>query len=118
MAQTVQSCPAASGPEHETACTRNSNHNWPIARGLYTSAFTQFERDLIAERVKSGVANYRKKNPNKKWGGRKSNLTPETAAEILKLKNEGVGIRKLSKQFSVSINTIYKVINEEMPIAA
>ena len=82
------------------------------------SAFTQFERDLIAERVKSGVANYRKKNPNKKWGGRKSNLTPETAAEILKLKKEAVGIRKLSKQFSVSINTIYKVINEEMLIAA
>ena len=82
------------------------------------SAFTQFERDLIAERVKSGVANYRKKNPNKTWGGRKSNLTPETAAEILKLKKEGVGIRKLSKQFSVSTNTIYKVINDEVSIAA
>ena len=82
------------------------------------SAFTQFERDIIAERVKSGVANYRKKNPNKTWGGRKSNLTPKIAAEILKLKKEGVGIRKLSKQFSVSTNTIYKVINEESSIAA
>jgi len=82
------------------------------------SAFTQFERDIIAERVKSGVANYRKKNPNKKWGGRKSNLTPETAVEILTLNKEGVGIRKLSKQFSVSTNTIYKVIKEEIPFAA
>jgi Mor family transcriptional regulator len=51
-------------------------------------------------------------------GGRKSNLTPETAAEILTLNKEGVGIRKLSKQFSVSTNTIYEVIKEEMPIAA
>jgi DNA invertase Pin-like site-specific DNA recombinase len=68
--------------------------------------------------VKSGVANYRKKNPNKKWGGRKSNLNPETAVEILTLNKEGVGIRKLSKQFSVSTNTIYKVIKEEIPFAA
>lgn len=76
-----------------------------------TAVFAEFERNLIAERVKSGIANARNKKPGKSWG-RKSNLTQETAAEIVRLhKKEGVGKVRLSKQFSVSVQTVYKVLN-------
>ena len=76
-----------------------------------TAVFAEFERNLIAERVKSGIANARNKKPNKSWG-RKSNLTQETASEIVRLhKEEGVGKVRLSKQFAVSVQTVYKVLN-------
>ena len=35
MAQTIQSHPATSGPQHETTCARNSTSMWPITMGLY-----------------------------------------------------------------------------------
>ena len=64
-----------------------------------SAVFAEFERNLIAERVKSGIANARNKKPNKSWG-RKSNLTQETASEIVRLhKEEGIGKVRLSKQF-------------------
>ena len=72
------------------------------------SAISKMELFNISHRVKSGIANAKRKNGGK-WG-RKSNLTDEIAQEILEMRKEGWGVKKLSKQFSVSHQTVRKVL--------
>ena len=70
-------------------------------------SFSAFERELIRERVLSGLENARRKG---RIGGRPTNLTPDTKIKILELKSKGVGIQKIAKECSVGIQTIYKVL--------
>jgi site-specific DNA recombinase len=73
------------------------------------SAISKMELYNISHRVKSGISNTRRKNGGE-WG-RKTNLTPESTKTILQKRHEGWGIKKLAKEFSVSNQTIRKVIN-------
>ena len=57
------------------------------------NAIFQYEKDLITERVVSGLESARKKG---RIGGRPTNLTNENRKKILGLKEKGVGIRKMS----------------------
>ena len=72
------------------------------------NAVSQYEKDLITERVVSGLENARKKG---RIGGRPTNLTDDNRVKILELKEKGIGIRKIAKECSVGIQTIYKVLN-------
>lgn len=74
------------------------------------SAFMEFERDNIAERVKSGISNYRKKHGGNWVGGRKSNLTDQVAKQIVGLKGDGWGILRIAKECRVSTQTVYRVL--------
>tara|TARA_B100000315_G_scaffold181687_1_gene170556 strand:- start:193 stop:804 length:612 start_codon:yes stop_codon:yes gene_type:complete len=74
------------------------------------NAISQYEKDLITERVVSGLQSARKKG---RIGGRPTNLTNENRKKILELKEKGVGIRKIAAQCSVGIQTVYKVIRGE-----
>jgi len=74
------------------------------------SAIAQIEVAQLSERVKSGISNARRKNGGS-WG-RKSNLTDEIAQEILDRRQEGWGIKKLAKEFSVSHQTVRKILPE------
>ena len=70
-------------------------------------AFSQFEREMIRERVVSGLENARRKG---RIGGRPTNLTNEIRTKILELKAAGATIRKIKDECSVGTATIYKVI--------
>ena len=72
-------------------------------------AFSQFEREMIRERVVSGLDNARKKG---RIGGRPSNLTDEIGSKILEMKVAGISIRKIKDECSVGTATIYKVLRE------
>ena len=72
------------------------------------SAISKMELFNISHRVKSGIATARKKNGGS-WG-RKSNLTKKVSADILEKRELGWGIKKLAKEFSVSPQTVRKVI--------
>ena len=72
------------------------------------NAVSQYEKDLITERVVSGLENARKKG---RIGGRPTNLTKDNRVKILELKENGVGIRKIASECSVGIQTVYKVLN-------
>ena len=72
------------------------------------NAVSQYEKDLITERVVSGLKNARK---NGRIGGRPTNLTKDNRGKILELKENGVGIRKIASECSVGIQTVYKVLN-------
>jgi len=72
------------------------------------SAISKMELFNISHRVKSGIANARRKNGGA-WG-RRTNLTDVVAKQILDKRSTGCGIKKLAKEYSVSHQTIRKVI--------
>jgi DNA invertase Pin-like site-specific DNA recombinase len=74
------------------------------------SAISKMELFNISHRVKSGIANAKRKNGGK-WG-RRSNLTDKVAQDIIAKRNEGCGIKKLAKEFAVSHQTVRKVLPE------
>ena len=74
------------------------------------SAISKMELFNLSHRVKSGIANARRKNGGD-WG-RKSNLTDEVKEQILEKRNAGWGIKKLCKEFSVSHHTLRKFLPE------
>ena len=74
------------------------------------SAISKMELFNISHRVKSGIANARRKNGGE-WG-KKSNLTDEVKEQILQKRKEGWGFRKLTKEFKVSNQTLRKFLPE------
>jgi len=75
------------------------------------SAISKMELYNISHRVKSGISNSRRKNGGA-WG-RKTNLTDEKTKQILQHRESGWGIKKLAKEYSVSNQTIRKLIKEK-----
>ena len=73
------------------------------------TSIANYERELISERVKSGLENAKRKGVVL---GRKTNLTPEIEEKIIQLKKEGVGYNTLAKRLSVSVKTIRKVLSQ------
>ena len=73
------------------------------------NSVAQYEKDLIAERVVSGLENARKKG---RIGGRPSNLTPEVEEKIVQLREKKIGLNKISAECKVSVPTIRKVLDK------
>ena len=73
------------------------------------TSIANYERELISERVRSGLENAKRKGIVL---GRKTNLTPEIEEKIIQLKKEGVGYNTLAKRLSVSVKTIRKVLSQ------
>lgn len=64
-----------------------------------------FERDLIVERVKAGLAASKRKN------GRPKALTAANTILIRRMREEGEPIPSIAKQFGVSRQTVYNALN-------
>ena len=71
------------------------------------NAVSQYEKDLITERVVSGLNNARKKG---RIGGRPTNLTPSVEEKILELKAIGTSIKKIKEECGVGTASVYKVL--------
>tara|TARA_B100000686_G_C16666657_1_gene903984 strand:- start:407 stop:1045 length:639 start_codon:yes stop_codon:yes gene_type:complete len=74
------------------------------------NSISQYERDLTAERIKSGLENAKRKG---KTLGRKSNLNLETQKIILDMKSQGIGLKKIAKETKVSVQTIRKLLSAQ-----
>ena len=74
------------------------------------NSISQYERDLTAERIKSGLENAKRKG---KTLGRKSNLNLETQKIILNMKSQGIGLKKIAKETKVSVQTIRKLLSAD-----
>ena len=70
--------------------------------------FAEFERSMIQERVKSGLA--RAKAEGKTLGRPK--VTDKTKQTILKARREGKGIRKIATELSVGVGTVRNALLE------
>jgi DNA invertase Pin-like site-specific DNA recombinase len=72
------------------------------------SAFAQFERSLIKERQREGIALAKAKGTVYK--GRKPALNPERIAQLREQAAAGANRTKLAKEFGISRETLYQYI--------
>ena len=73
------------------------------------SAFATYERDLIRERVISGLQNAKNKGV---VIGRKTNLNGITKNKIIEMKSRSIGLKKIVFETKVSVQTIRKLLKE------
>jgi DNA invertase Pin-like site-specific DNA recombinase len=76
--------------------------------------FAEFERDMIRERIVSGLA--RAKAEGKAIG--RPRLDPAKVARIRELRAEGVGIRKVARIVGCGVAAVQRVNAEGEPAAA
>ncbi len=70
--------------------------------------FAEFERSMISERVKAGLA--RTKAKGTKLG--RPRTSPRTEAQIMKLRSKGMGILKIGKELGVGTGTVQRVVEQ------
>ena len=73
------------------------------------SAFATYERDLIRERVISGLQNAKKKGVVL---GRKTNLNGMTKNKIIAMKSQNIGLKKIAFETKVSVQSIRKLLSK------
>ncbi len=73
------------------------------------SAFATYERDLIKERVVSGLQNAKKKG---KVLGRRTNLNEITKSKIIQMKSENIGLKKIAAETKVAVKTVRNFLSE------
>lgn len=69
--------------------------------------FAQFERELIRERQREGIAIVKWEG---KYGGRKPSLATERAAELRRRVSQGGSKAALAREFGISRDTLYRYV--------
>lgn len=72
-------------------------------------AFAEFERSLIRERQREGIALAKQRGAYK---GRKKTLTPERAAELVQRAGTGVPKSLLARDYGISRETVYQYLRQ------
>ena len=86
----------------------------PAGRAMFAmlGVFAEFERAMIQERVKSGLA--RAKAEGKRIG--RPRLAPAKQDMIRKLRAEGVGMRKVARMVGCGVSAVQTVCHEGEPL--
>jgi DNA invertase Pin-like site-specific DNA recombinase len=71
-------------------------------------AVCEFERNLIRERVNSGLAAAKAKGVRL---GRPSTL-PRRRADVMELRGQGRGIREISRELKMPVSSVFKLLKE------
>ena len=71
------------------------------------NSVAQYEKDLIRERVVSGLENAKRKGVVL---GRKTNLTPQIERKIREMKSKEIGLKKIAAECSVAVKTVRMVL--------
>jgi len=69
--------------------------------------FAEFERSMISERVKAGLA--RTKAKGTKLG--RPRTSPKTEEQILKLRNQGMGMLRIGKELGIGTGVVQRVVS-------
>ncbi len=82
----------------------------PSGRAMFQmmGVFAEFERSMISERVKSGLA--RTKAKGTKLG--RPMTSPKTEAQILKLRSKGKGMLAIGKELGVGTSVVQRVVSQ------
>ncbi|MGM0930901.1 MAG: recombinase family protein [Actinomycetota bacterium] len=72
-------------------------------------AFAEFERSLIKERQREGIALAQKRGA---YRGRKKSLSPEKAAELMRRATAGIPKSTLAKDYGISRETVYQYLRQ------
>ena len=73
-------------------------------------AFAEFERALIGERQREGIALAKHRGA---YRGRKPSLSGDQTRELRRLAREGTGKAALARQFKISRQTVYEYLKQE-----
>lgn len=86
-----------------------SGKDTPMSKLLLSvmGAFAEFERELINERIREGVAIAKKAG---KYKGRANSLNDDQIAEIKRLVSERFKKSDIAKKFGISRNTLYRYL--------
>ena len=90
--------------------SENIDTSSPLGKAIFTivSGISELERNIIVERVKSGIS--RAKEKGKKLGRSKElNLDPQ---ELLRLKRKGLSVRKVASKMNASKSSVQKIYRE------
>lgn len=81
----------------------------PVGRAMFQMAgvFAEFERSMIGERVKAGLA--RARASGKKLGRRR--VSNKVERQILEKRREGKWIRKIASELGVGVSVVQRVTN-------
>ena len=79
----------------------------PSGRAMFgmLSVFSSFEREMISERVKSGLERAKAEG---KILGRPTNMNDGLRASIKLLREQGLGIKRIAKTIGCGVGTVYK----------
>lgn len=92
-------------------CLTFTGEDSPMANLMLSvmGAFAEFERALIRERQKEGIALAKQRGA---YRGRKKALSPDRAAELLQRVKAGEQKAKLAREFGISRKTLYQYLRE------
>ena len=76
-------------------------------------AIAQFETELRAERQKDGIQKAKERGVQ---FGKRRKLGPEQIAELQQMRQAGVLIKTLMKEYDLSKSSIYRYLNETSPL--
>ena len=82
----------------------------PSGRAMFQmmGVFSEFERSMIQERVKAGLARAREDGVT--LGRPTLEISdPERAAKVRELRGQGVGVRKIAKTLGVGVGTVLRL---------
>jgi DNA invertase Pin-like site-specific DNA recombinase len=81
----------------------------PSGKALFQmmGVFAEFERAMMVERVKSGLARAREQG---KQLGRPRNDHPGRIAEVKRLRQQGLGINKIARQMGVGSSYVQRIL--------
>jgi len=87
----------------------NIDTSSPLGSAIFTiiSAVAQLERDIIAERVKSGLR--RAKENGKKLGRPRVGVDPKRISE---LRSQGLSLRSIARETGISRTTVSEIIRQ------
>ena len=71
--------------------------------------FAEFERNIIRERVKSGLDRAKKEG---KTLGRPTNVSENTKATVIELRDTGMSMNRICKTLSIGSGTLYRLLEE------
>ena len=74
------------------------------------NSISQFEKDLIRERIMSGLENAKRKGVKL---GRPTNLNEGMMKSVKFMRGQGVPVKKIAKDLKIGVCTVYKVLKDE-----
>jgi DNA invertase Pin-like site-specific DNA recombinase len=88
------------------------NTTTPAGKALFgmMGVFAEFERGMIVERVKSGLARAKKNGTKSGNAIGRPMVDPEVEASIRELRASGMGMLKISKTVQCGVSTVQRVV--------
>jgi DNA invertase Pin-like site-specific DNA recombinase len=83
----------------------------PTGRAMFAmvGTFSEFERELIKERVRAGLARVKAEGKKKLGRPKLEKKDPARAAQVRAMRASGVGVRKIARELGVGVGTVLKL---------